>query len=77
MPGELHCRHAFHTLVDDMDWWWVYGKRRLIGTVRLDLTWGLETLSNAEDAVNDDGVDTFPLLQLSHDQYMYSKRTYS
>lgn len=68
MPGELHCRHAFHTLVDDMG---TRRKRSLIDTVELGLAWGLETLSDAEDAVDDDGVDTFPLLQLSHDQYMY------
>ena len=71
MSGKLHCRHAFHTLVDSMDRWGMHGKRSLVDTVRLGLAWSLKTLSDAENAVDDDGVDTFPLLQLSHDQYMH------
>lgn len=68
MAVELNRWCVFVTLHDNWNRWGMNWKRGTVDGVGLRLVRRLEALSNAEDTINDNGIDTLFLLQLYYDQ---------
>lgn len=64
---KLHSYSLLVALFDDGKRWWMDGKGRAVHTVctiRLCILGRLQTLSDTQHVVDDDGIDTLLLLQL-------------